>query len=154
MISEKREWTFTNTYDTANVKYDPKFGNAKLTYKPNFEPGKIQSLGAKMCYYKVRLGNGKSNVGFMKVDFLAEKYHEKHDVKQYNFSKFITGCISHHDAPDEHIKQKFDFKKIKFDVDANGDVDPIQHNPNTSNFVFDDQDAIIFDINKKNNDNN
>lgn len=150
-LGEKREWDFTYAYDTEKVKYDSKYGNAKLTYKPNFTAGKIQSMGAKQCFYKVKLTNGKNNVGYIKVDYLASKYHEPHDIKQYNFNKFITSGIKHQEVEnEENIKPKFDLKKIKFDVDSNGDVNPIQHNDN-NNLLFDNDNAIIFDINKKNN---
>lgn len=149
-LGEKREWDFTYSYDTEKVKYDSKYGNAKLVYKPNFTAGKIQSLGAKQCFYKVKLSNGKNNVGYIKVDYLASKYHELHDIKQYNFNKFITTGIKHSETENENVKPKFDLKKIKFDVDSNGDVDPIQHNDN-NNLLFDNDNAIIFDINKKNN---
>ena len=151
-LGEKREWDFTYSYDTKEVKYDSKYGNAKLAYKPNFTAGKIQSLGAKMCFYKVKLPNGKNNVGYIKVDYLASKYHEKQDIKQYNFNKFINSSITHQELED--TKPKFDLKKLKFDVDANGDVDPIQHNTSNSNLLFDNDNAIAFDINTKKNDNN
>ena len=87
-LAEKREWDFKFNYDTEKVKYDSKYNDANLKYKPNFTPGKIQSLGAKQCYYKLKGLNGKSAVGIIKVDYLASKYHEQHESKQYNFNKF------------------------------------------------------------------
>jgi len=151
-LGEKREWVFNYTYDTKEVKYDSKYGSPKLTYKPNFEAGKIQSLPGKQCFYKVKLPNGRNNVGIIKVDFLASKYHEMQDVKQYNFSKFVIGHkTSSHE--EENAKPKFDLKKIKFDSEDNNDVDPIQHNTTDNSFLFNNDDAIIFDINKKNDNN-
>jgi len=154
-LGEKREWVFNYSYDTEKVQYDSKYGSPTLKYKPNFEAGKIQSLGAKQCFYKVKLPNGKNNVGIIKVDFLASKYHEMHDVKEYNFSKFISSGIKHSDVEEENTKPKFDLKKIKFDTSSsnNGDVDPIQHNTSDLNFLFNNDDAIVFDINKKNDNN-
>lgn len=151
-LGEKREWTFTNNYDTKEIKYDQKYNNAKLTYKPNFEPGKIQALPAKQCFYKVKLPNGKNNVGIIKVDWLASKYHEQQDIKQYNFSKFISGGITHTNTEDIK-KPKFDLKNIKFDGSDSDEVDPIQHNTTDNNFLFDNDNAIVFDINKKNDNN-
>jgi len=153
-LGEKREWVFNYTYDTKEVKYDTKYGSPTLKYKPNFEAGKIQSLPAKQCFYKVKLANGRNNVGIIKVDFLASKYHEMQDVKQYNFSKFISSGIKHQEVEENDTKPKFDLKKVKFDQDINGDIDPIKHNTSDSDFLFDNEDAIVFDMNKKNDDNN
>lgn len=89
-LGEKREWDFKYTYNTEEVKYDSKYGDAHLKYKPNFTAGKIQGLGAKKCLYKVKLPNGKNNVGVINLDYLAAKYFEKHEIKQYNFNKFIS----------------------------------------------------------------
>lgn len=149
-LGEKKEWDFTYTYDTKETKYKSDYGNAKLAYKPNFSAGKVQALGAKQCFYKVKLPNGRSNVGITKVDFLASKYHEEHKPKQYNFNKFITGSSSHENEEDNK-KRKFDLKNIKFDTNDNGEMDPIKNNTTDSNFLFDNDDAIIFDIKRKNN---
>ena len=51
-------------------------------------------------------------------------------------------------------KQKFDLKNLKFDVADNGDVDPIKSNTTDIKFLFDNEDAIVFDINKKKDNNN
>ena len=151
-LGEKREWTFTNTYDVKEIKYDQKYGQAKLTYKPNFEPGKIQALPAKQCFYKVKLSNGRNNVGIIKVDWLASKYHEQQDIKQYNFTKFVSSGVTHTNTEDIK-KPKFDLKNIKFDGSDADDVDPIQHNTSDSSFSFDNENAIVFDINKKDDNN-
>lgn len=151
-IGEIREWKFSYTYNTEEVKYESKYSGAELKYKPRFEPGKIQSLGAKQCFYKIKGVNGKINGGMMKVDFLASKYHEKQETKQYNFNKFISGGLNHKED-DDNKKQKFDLKNLKFETDVNGDVDPIKSNTTDSNFLFNNDDAIIFDINKKSDNN-
>ena len=147
-LGEKKEWDFTYTYDTKETKYKSDYGNAKLNYKPNFSPGKIQALGNKQCFYKVKLPNGKSNVGIINVGFLASKYHEEHKPKQYNFNKYISGSSSHEDN-EGNKKKKFDLKNIKFDTKDNGELDPIKNNTTDSNFLFDNDDAIIFDIKRK-----
>lgn len=151
-LGEKREWDFNYNYDSKELKYDTKFQNARLSYKPHFEPGKIQALPAKQCFYKVKLPNGKNNTGIIKVDFLASKYHEQQEIKKYNFNKFIISGVAHQNT--EEIKQpKFDLKNIKFDTSDGSDVDPIKSNT-SDNFLFNNDDAIVFDINKKKNDNN
>lgn len=151
-IGEIREWSFKYNYDTENVKYDSKYGDPTLKYKVRLEPGKIQSLPAKICAYKIKTSAGKYTGGMMKVDYLASKYHEPQDSKKYNFNKFINGIATTEDEKDNK-KPKFDLKNIKFDADNNGDVDPIKTNTTDSNFLFDNEDAIIFDINRKKDNN-
>ena len=86
----------------------------------------------------------------MKVDFLSSKYHEQQNSKKYNFSKFING-IAPEEENNTNKKEKFDLKNISFDTDTNGEINPIQNNTTDSKFLFDNDDAIIFDIKRKNN---
>ena len=151
-IGQKREWNFSYSYNTEEVKYDAKYGNAKLENKVKFTPGQVQGLGAKQCYFKIKDTKAKYSNGVIKVDYLASKYHEKHEGKQYNFNKFINGIATDVDDNDNK-KPKFDLKNLKFDVADNGDVDPIKSNTTDSNFLFDNEDAIVFDINKKKDNN-
>ena len=102
--------------------------------------------------YKIKDSSGKNQVGIMKVNFLDSKYSEPHLGKQYNFSKFTNG-ISSDESEERNKKEKFDLKNLKFDTNSNGDVDPIKTNTTDSNFLLDNDDAIIFDI-KRNNNNN
>lgn len=153
-IGQKREWNFTYTYNTDDVKYESKYGNAKLENKAKFMPGQVQGLGAKQCYFKIKDTKAKYTNGVIKVDYLASKYYEKQEIKQYNFNKFIVGGVSHSDDTDTNNKKiKFDLKNLDFETDANGDVDPIRNNTTDSNFLFNNDDAIIFDINRKNDNN-
>ena len=151
-IGQKREWNFSYSYNTEEVKYDAKYGNAKLENKVKFTPGQVQGLGAKQCYFKIKDTKAKYSNGVIKVDYLASKYHEKHEGKHYNFNKFINGIDTDVDDNDNK-KPKFDLKNLKFDVADNGDVDPIKSNTTDSNFLFDNEDAIVFDINKKKDNN-
>ena len=151
-IGQKREWNFSYSYNTEEVKYDAKYGNAKLENKVKFTPGQVQGVGAKQCYFKIKDTKAKYSNGVIKVDYLASKYHEKHEGKQYNFNKFINGIATDVDDNDNK-KPKFDLKNLKFDVADNGDVDPIKSNTTDSNFLFDNEDAIVFDINKKKDNN-
>ena len=152
-LGEKREWDFKYNYDTEKGKYESKLGSPTLKYKDKYKPGKIQALGAKQCFYKVKALNGKNSVGVIKVDYLASKYHEPHLGKQYNFNKFITGTATSNTNEDDKKKKKFDLKNIDFDMKANGDVDPIKSNTTDSTFLFDNDDAIIFEINRKKDNN-
>ena len=152
-IGEIREWSFNYNYDTEKTKYDSKYGNATLKYKVRFEPGKIQSLPSKVCAYKIKTSAGKALGGLMKVDYLASKYHEVQSSKKYNFNKFSNSPTTGNIEEENKKKQKFDLKNVDFDLDINGDVDPIKNNNTDSRFFFDNDDAIIFDIKRKDNKN-
>ena len=150
-IGEMREWSYTNTYDTKEVKYKTDYSNPTLKYKVRLEPGKIQSLPAKVCAYKIKTTAGKSTGGMMKVDYLASKYFEQQSGKKYNFNKYMNGVANQNtDEEENNKKPKFDLKNIKFDYDDNGEIDPIKNNTTDSRFLFDNDDAIIFDIRRKN----
>lgn len=151
-IGEIREWKWSYTYNTKDTEYDQKYGSPELKYKEQFKPGKVQSLGDKQCFYKVKNAKGKFTGGIMRVDFMASKYHEKHESKQYNFTKFVTATSSHEEE-DENKKKKFDLKNLKFDTESNGEVDPIKYNDTDSTFLFNNEDAIIFDIKNKKKEN-
>lgn len=147
-LGTKREWTFKYNYDTEKLQYDSKYGDALFKWKQNYSAGKVQSLKAKQCMYKVRNIAGKSSVGIMKVDLLDSKYHEPHYGKHFNFSRFTNGIA---EEESKSKKEKFNLKNLEFDRSANGDIDPIKSNKTDSNFLIDNEDAIIFDINRKNN---
>ena len=147
-LGTKREWTFKYNYDTEKIQYDSKYGDAQFKWKQNYSAGKVQSLKAKQCMYKIRSAAGKNVVGIMKVDLLDSKYHEPHYGKHFNFSRFTNGIAEEESKPK---KEKFNLKNLEFDKSSNGDIDPIKNNTTDSNFIIDNEDAIIFDINRKNN---
>ena len=147
-LGTKREWTFKYNYDTEKLQYDSKYGDAQFKWKQNYSAGKVQSLKAKQCMYKIRSAAGKNVVGIMKVDLLNSKYHEPHYGKHFNFSRFTNGIAEEESKPK---KEKFNLKNLEFDKSSNGDIDPIKNNTTDSNFIIDNEDAIIFDINRKNN---
>ena len=147
-LGTKREWTFKYNYDTEKIQYDSKYGDAQFKWKQNYSAGKVQSLKAKQCMYKVKNIAGKNVVGIMKVDLLNSKYHEPHYGKHFNFSRFTNGIAEEESKPK---KEKFNLKNLEFDKSSNGDIDPIKNNTTDSNFLIDNEDAIIFDINRKNN---
>lgn len=146
-LGDKREWTFAYDYNTDKIEYDAKYKNPEFKWKPNYTAGKVQSLKAKQCMYKVKDLKGKNLVGIMSVDFLSSKYSESHLSKQYNFTKFTNGISEDQDTKNKKVK--FDLKNLNFDKAPNGDIDPIKTNTTDSSFLLDNDDAIIFDINRK-----
>lgn len=147
-FGDHREWKFGSTYDTSKVEYDSKLSAPKWEWKENIAAGKLQALKFKDCAYIIKDLKGRNNYGDGKVDFLEAKYKEPHSTKKYDFSKFTNGI-----AEEEHIttrKRKSDLTKVDYSTDSQGDIDPIKLDNTDSKFLFDNEDAIIFDLKKGN----
>lgn len=152
-FGDKREWKMSHTYNTDKGEYDPKKGSIQWAWKENYNSGKFQSLKFKVCLYKTKNNKGKNIVGVGKVDFLETKYKEKHSDKTYNFAKFTNGIYD--DEKESKKKNKFIPGSVNFKADDGSDeVDPIQTNTTDASFFYDNEDAIIFDITRKNSNNN
>ncbi len=146
-LGEKREWKFTNNYDTEKGEYDKKLGGIVYGYKANYTAGKIQSLKFKNCMYKVKDMKGKNIVGTLKLDFLESKYKEKQESKKYDFTKFTNGIVT-----DSKPKKSKKTTLTTSDTDNNDfEIDPIKTDTTDSKFLFDNEDAIIFDFKKRDN---
>lgn len=148
-FGDHREWKFTSTYDTSKVAYDSKLGTPKWDWKENIASGKLQALKFKDCAYIIKDLKGKNNYGDGKVDFLEAKYKEPHVAKKYDFTKFTSGITEDESSLK---KKKMDLTKQDYITDSQGDIDPIKSDNTDSKFLFDNQDAIIFDF-KKNDSN-
>ena len=145
---DKREWSFSFSYNADKVEYDPKLGNAQWKWKPNFERGKIQAIKFKYCAYKIKDLKGKNKVGVAKLEFLDEKYKVAKKVKDYNFNKFSNNAVSEEGESNSVVsskKKKFDYTHVDFDTDENGDVDPVKYN---SSSFFNDNNALSFNFGK------
>lgn len=156
-MQDKREWDWTNTYNADKTEYDPKKGSIKYKWTPNFAAGKIMSLKSKQVIYKIKDLKGKSIVNKGKVDFMEAKYKTPQKVKNYDFSKFTNGIYN-----SESVAKKI-FNKNRGNYaaatssndnyDVEREYDPIKTDTSDSNYFLDNDDAIIFDLNKKKNDN-
>ena len=142
-LGEKKEWDFTNSYDTSKGEYDPKLAGIKYKYKPKYLPGKVQSLKFKSCMYKVKDLKGKIVNGTAKLDFLASKYKEKQDIKFYNFAKFTNGIT---EGEDKKVR-KTSLKNVHFSDDEL-ETDPIKLDTSNTNFLLDNDDAITYTFKK------
>ena len=83
-------------------------------------------------------------------DNIINKYKEEQKTKTYNFSRFTKSSLDDvhdDDTSGKKKKRKFNPKNVDFS-DENHEIDPIQTD---SEFLFDNEDAIIFDL--KNNTN-
>lgn len=150
-LGTKKEWVFKNDYEADKGAYSSKLGDIKRTRKPNYNYYKVQDLKFKDCIYKTKDISGKNVVGKGKVDFLESKHTSEHKSKKYNFSKFTGGIFESEEETKDRRKNKFNPKHVNFD-NENNEVDPIQTDTTDSNYLFDNEDAIIFNFKKgKNN---
>lgn len=155
-LQDKREWSWNNSYETNSDKdnfgYDTKLGGIEYKWKPNYSAGKIMSLKSKQIIFKIKDSKGKSMVGKGKLDFLEAKYKEPKKPKEYNFEKFTSGIS-------DNIKKKPITTKFRGNFagattandpeDFNKEIDPIQTDSTDSKYFLDNDDAIIFDLNRK-----
>ena len=142
-LGEKKEWSFTNAYDTAKGEYDPKYTGIKYGYKLKYQPGKVQSLKFKSCMYKVKNVKGKIENGTAKLDFLGSKYKEAQAIKTYNFLKFTNGI-----SEGENKKSKKISLKNSHFSDEELENEPIKTDITNSNFLLDNDDAITYTFKK------
>ena len=102
----------------------------------------MATFSLKQCAYKIIADSGKPSGSEGNLDFVAQKHKEKHTSKKYNFDKYTNGSASEDTA---NTRKKFNVKNLRFEDDY-GEIDPIKDN--TSNFLFDNDDAIIFNLKK------
>lgn len=159
-LQDKREWDWTKNYETdsdkSNFGYDSKLANIQYKWKPNYTAGKIMSLKGKQILFKVKDSKGKSYVAKGKLDFLEAKYKEPKKLKEYNFEKFTNGLT---DNPNKKafvnkLKGNFAAATTANDTDnIDTEINPIQTNTTNSKYFLDNDDAIIFDLNKNKSEN-
>lgn len=139
-LGDHREWKMTNDYKTDKGTYDPTYKGVIWAYKENHNKAKIQTLPFKSLIFRTKDIGGKWVTEVGKVDFLETKYKEQQKIKTFNFTKFTSGIVS--SEPEENKKSKFDLKNINFNSNPNNpnDMDPIQ--TASSDFEFDNDDAI------------
>lgn len=145
-FGDHREWKYSVSYDTKKVEYDTKLSSPKWDWKENIKSGKLQALPFKNCAYKIKDMKGKNIYGDGKVDFLEAKYKEPHNGKFYDFNRFTNGIAE--DSTSDKPK-KTNFLKKDFDEDVNGDINPIRTDVTDAKYLFDNDDAMVFDLNKK-----
>ena len=156
-LQDKREWDWTKNYesdpDKSNFGYDTKLAGIKYKWTPNYSAGKIMSLKGKQILFKVKDSKGKSYVAKGKLDFLESKYKEPKKLKEYNFEKFTNGIAENPSKKDFTAKLRGNFAAATGSnntVDITNETDPIQTDVTDSKYFLDNDDAIIFDLGKKN----
>ena len=158
-LEQKREWKWTSNYETDDSKgqpgYDSKLGNIKFEWGPNYAAGKIMALKDKQILFKIKDSKGKSYVHKGKLDFLEAKYKEPKHPKEYNFERFTNGISDNIKRKPISTRFRGNFAAATSDNNPDSstfetEVDPIQTDSTDSKYFLDNDDAIIFDLNKKN----
>lgn len=144
-----RKWKYKNDYETDKGSYSSKYGQIEWGWTEHFKPDKLHNMGFKTCAYRTKNIKGSMSVGPGKVNFLDSKYKEAQPVKTFNFAKFTSGISE--EASSNIKKKKFDYSNVDFsDLDRSDEVDPIKTDKTDSNFLFNNDDAIIVDLKKGN----
>lgn len=162
----KRDWLFSQDMSIKPEGDGDQFGIAggsaksvsygdlkgvKWGYKKRYDVGKFDNMKFKHCGFMVKDDAGKSFVGLTTLDFMASKYKEPHKSKNFDFAKYQSGIIVD-DKKDKEKKQRFDPNKMNYEsYMGESDVDPIQTDVTDSNYLFNNEDAIIYNIKKDNN---
>ena len=149
-FGQKREWSMQNSIDFNTMKYDSKHGGVEWKFVPYFKPGKLQSLGQKDCAYKVRSSSGKPMAGQGKLNYLESKYKEPKKIKTFDFGKYSNGVTTNSEDEENGVitKKKFNPKKLDF-IDERNEINPVQTNTTDSNYLFDNEDAIVVNLKNK-----
>lgn len=155
-LEQKREWTWGSNYETDDSKgqpgYDSKLSGIKFAWGPNYSAGKVMSLKDKQILFKIKDSKGKSYVHKGKLDYLEAKYKEPKKLKEYNFEKFTNGITDNPNKKDFVTKLKGNFAAATANNDTtniDGETDPIKTDSTDSKYFLDNDDAIIFDLNRK-----
>lgn len=152
-IGDKKEWSFSNSYNTDKGEYDPKLMNISYANKTKYAPGKIQALKFKQSFYKLRNLGGKSDTGVVNLSFLSASYSEKKATKDYPFDKYNANSSVNRmqDVNEKLTAKRNNLKNYHFNDDVDDEVDPINTDTTDSKYLFDNEDAIVFNFKKTNN---
>ncbi len=143
---KRRTWIYSQSLDTKTNSYDPKWGGVKYDWELYFPVNKLATLGFKIGALKLKNDYGSYDIGEAKLDFIGAKYKEEQPVKIYNFTKFTPGVTNN--EPDDSTKIKFNPKNVNF-TDEKQEVNPVQTDTTDSNFIFDNENAIVVNLKKK-----
>ena len=147
-LGEKKEWNVDrHNYDFAKDKYKND-GKVKLEFKSKFNAGKIQSLGFKICAFKIKNLAGKNVNGLAKLDFIPSQYREKQKIKKYDFKKYSNG-ISEEESRKISFFSKNSLINEHFSDNEQDEDNPIKMNTSNLNFDLNNNDAITFKFKKR-----
>ena len=140
-LGYKKKWLMSVDYHLEpGNNHSSDLKGAKWDWTPYFKPEAIQNFKFKIAGFKSKDEKGKTYAAKVTLNFLDSEYKEPHSSKTYDFSKYNSSTVA-----DQNTHSKNDYG-LSYDNDS----DPIQADPN---LLFHNDDAIIFDINKHNNNN-
>ena len=147
-FGKHREWQFGNDYHTdpksGEPGYDESLKGIKWGWKEYFAPGKIQTMKFKQCAVKTKDIKGKSVICGGSVDFLEGKYKKEQEIKEYPFYQYNKVAMTHEEAH-RIIKRR---KKVNQESEDD-EYNPIQTDTTDAKYFLDSDEAITFDLNKK-----
>ena len=148
-FGKHRGWEMSNSIDCSKMEYESKHSGVSWKFVENFKVGKLQTFGTKDCAFIVRGENGKPIVGQGKLNFLESKYKEPKKIKTFDFGKYSDGVTTATEDDENGVnRKKFNPKKLDF-VDEKNEINPIQTDVTDSNYLFDNEDAIIVNLKNK-----
>ncbi len=126
------------------------FKGVKWAYKNWFEPAKLQnSLTFKWCAFKYKDDKGRPFAGVAKLDFMPSKYKEPHKSKNFDFTKYQSGIANEGSVKTSKRRHGFDPKRVDFDsFNDSEEIDPIQTDSTDASFLFNNEDAIVYDMHR------
>ena len=138
-LGYKKKWLMSVDYHLEpGNNHSSDLKGAKWDWTPYFKPEAIQNFKFKIAGFKSKDEKGKTYAAKVTLNFLDSEYKEPHSSKTYDFSKYNSSTVA-----DQNTHSKNDYG-----LSYNNDSDPIQADPN---LLFHNDDAVIFDINKHNN---
>ena len=146
-FTKRRAWAYNQSMDMNKLEIDPKWSGVKYDWEQYFAPNKLATLKAKHVAVKLKSDNGAFDVGEGVLNYIGAKYKEEQPIKKYDFVKFTPG-VTNKDDSDDNTKTKFNPKKLNFE-DEKHEINPIQTDVTDSNFVFDNENAIVVNLKKK-----
>ena len=147
-FGKRREWVYSSDIDFEKMEYDSKGKGVDWKYVDYFSPGKLQgAVRDKNAVFKIKDLGGKFLVGLGKFNYLDAKYKEPQKSKKFDFTKYSDSISS--DTEEDTTKKKFNPKKLDF-VDDRNEIDPIQTDTTDSKYLFDNEDAIVVNLKKRN----
>lgn len=147
-FGKRREWVYSSDIDFEKMEYDSKGKGVDWKYVDYFSPGKLQgAVRDKNAVFKIKDLGGKYLVGLGRFNYLDAKYKEPQKSKKFDFTKYSDSISS--DTEDDTTKKKFNPKKLNF-VDDRNEIDPIQTDTTDSKYLFDNENAIVVNLKKRN----
>ena len=139
----------SHTIDFDKMKYESKHSGVKWEFVKNFKVGKLQTFSQKDCAFIIRGENGKPMVGQGRLSYLESKYKEPKKIKTFDFGKYSDGVTTETEDTENGLnKKKFNPKKLDF-IDERNEINPVQTDTTDSNYLFDNEDAIVVNFKNK-----